>query len=489
MSQRTAKVVAVTGATSGIGRAVATALAEGGHTVVLIARSLDLLALVEAECQEAGAATLAIEADVRSAAQVQDAMDLVVERFGQVDAVVHSAGVITYGTFETVPADVFDDTVATTFTGAANVARSAVRRFRVQGHGHLVLVGSLLGHIAAPYMGSYVTSKWAVHALARVLAIELRDVPGVHCSLVSPGGVDTAIYRQAGTYLSRHGTPPPPVAAPAEVADRILAVLQQPRRESQVGWANLVTIAGFRALPAVFDRLVSPLMRTFALGPLIPMTATTGNVRQPSSHNRPAQDGPGHTTEGATMSSASSLDGQATRAAPELEDKPPVSRLVAAPDHAVWAVLSDGWTYATWVVGTSRIRDVHLTWPAEGSRIYHSVGLWPALISDFTAVDEVLENRLLVLTARGWPLGEAKVTITITPTDSVSCVVTMREDAVSGPGALIPAPVRQVAIRPRNVEALHRLAMMAEGRYRHSDAASRSSHTMKETPSAPLSST
>ena len=63
-----------------------------------------------------------------------------------------------------------------------------------------------------------------------------------------------------------------------------------------------------------------------------------------------------------------------------------VSRDVDAPAQAVWDVLADGWDYATWVVGASRVRDVDRTWPAEGSRIHHSFGLWPVVVNRISPV-------------------------------------------------------------------------------------------------------
>ena len=72
----------------------------------------------------------------------------------------------------------------------------------------------------------------------------------------------------------------------------------------------------------------------------------------------------------------------------------------------------------------------------------------------------------LVLRAKGWPAGEAEVVITVTPAGGESCTVAMAEDAVTGPGTLMPRPLRQLAIGPRNVEALRRLAYLAEGRHR-----------------------
>jgi uncharacterized protein YndB with AHSA1/START domain len=143
-----------------------------------------------------------------------------------------------------------------------------------------------------------------------------------------------------------------------------------------------------------------------------------------------------------------------------------VERDVDAPAEAVWAVLSDGWSYATWVVGASRVRDVDAHWPAVGALIHHSFGVWPGVVNDTTEVLRSVEPRELALKARGWPAGEAEVVLTVEPRGPGTCRVTITEDAVSGPGALVPRPVRQAMIGPRNVEALLRLALLAEGRHR-----------------------
>lgn len=146
--------------------------------------------------------------------------------------------------------------------------------------------------------------------------------------------------------------------------------------------------------------------------------------------------------------------------------RPSVSRSVAAPAEAVWAVLADGWQYATWVVGASRVRAVDAGWPAAGTRLHHSVGVWPALLSDSTVSQRAEEQRTLVLAARGWPLGEARVELEIVPDGPESCTVSIAEDAVSGPGRVVPMPLRQLGILPRNREALRRLGLIAEGRHR-----------------------
>src|SRR6195952_5076769 len=144
-----------------------------------------------------------------------------------------------------------------------------------------------------------------------------------------------------------------------------------------------------------------------------------------------------------------------------------ITRRVHAPPDAVWAVLADGWMYAIWVVGASRIRAVEPHWPQPGSKVHHSFGIWPALINDHTEVLGCDPGRELLLKARGWPAGEAHVRIHLTPgTTPGSGVVRIPEDVTGGPGRLIPRPARQLLITPRNTEALRRFALIAEGRTR-----------------------
>jgi len=141
------------------------------------------------------------------------------------------------------------------------------------------------------------------------------------------------------------------------------------------------------------------------------------------------------------------------------------TRSIAATPDQVWSVLADGWLYPLFVVGASRMREVDDTWPAVGSRLHHSVGVWPALIDDTTEVLEVDEERRLLLLARGWPAGQAHVEISLLP-DGDSTVVTIVEQATAGPGALIPTSIQDPQLHVRNIETLRRLAFVAEGRNR-----------------------
>jgi uncharacterized protein YndB with AHSA1/START domain len=140
-----------------------------------------------------------------------------------------------------------------------------------------------------------------------------------------------------------------------------------------------------------------------------------------------------------------------------------VSKLIQAPPEAVFAILADGWYYSGWVVGTSHMRAVETDWPAVGSRLFHSSGVWPAALKDETRVEECETNRRLVMTARGRPLGEARIEITLDP-EGHGTRVSMTEAPTRGPGAWINNPLGESVLHRRNVESLARLAALAEHR-------------------------
>ena len=141
------------------------------------------------------------------------------------------------------------------------------------------------------------------------------------------------------------------------------------------------------------------------------------------------------------------------------------TRVMHCTPENVFDVLTDGWSYATWVVGAARIREVDVDWPAAGSRIHHSVGAWPVLISDTTVVEEVDAPRRLQLRVKAWPTGEGRVILTCTPQGD-DTEVTIEERAVSGPATLIPTAAQDFMLHQRNVEALRRLSYLAESRAR-----------------------
>jgi NAD(P)-dependent dehydrogenase (short-subunit alcohol dehydrogenase family) len=215
---------------------------------------------------------------VRHDAAVGRALEELAASQGVPDGVVSSAGVVAYGRLEELPAAHFDGVVATNLLGSANVLRHVLRGMRARGSGSVVLVGSMIGHIAVPTMSAYTVSKWGVRALARQAALENRDVPELHVSYVSLPGVDTPIYRQ-GAYVGGPAGRPPPVVWSADKAARVVVrTLDRPRPVVHGGGFDALTRFGYTALPRVYDAWVGPLFDRFASDPATRLPAQLGNV-------------------------------------------------------------------------------------------------------------------------------------------------------------------------------------------------------------------
>lgn len=148
---------------------------------------------------------------------------------------------------------------------------------------------------------------------------------------------------------------------------------------------------------------------------------------------------------------------------PVVTGVPAIEQRTRATPEQVWSVLADGWLYPSWVVGASRARHVEPGWPEVGQCIHHSFGVWPLVLDDVTEVVESQPHRRLTMRAKGWPAGEALVTVTL-ESEPTGSLLRLAEDASSGPGLLVPRVVRQAVITPRNTESLKRLVFLAEGR-------------------------
>ncbi|WP_292645848.1 SDR family NAD(P)-dependent oxidoreductase [Nocardioides sp.] len=271
-------ITLVTGASSGIGLAVARLAATRGDHVVLVARGRESLDAAARGCERLGAAsTMVLPLDVRDDEAVRDLVAAVLDRHGRLDTVIHCAGVTAFGRTESLPSEIFDGVLRTNLLGSANVARHVVPVLRSQGSGTLVLVGSALGHITAPSMSPYVISKWGVRALAHQLRLENRDRPDVAIVYVAPGGVDTPIYHHAASVIGYEGRPPPPVSSPQRAARQILRRVDRGRGRPQLSLANEV-IRLVRAVPHVHDRLVAPILGFLITDLTRPVAPHPGNV-------------------------------------------------------------------------------------------------------------------------------------------------------------------------------------------------------------------
>lgn len=138
------------------------------------------------------------------------------------------------------------------------------------------------------------------------------------------------------------------------------------------------------------------------------------------------------------------------------------TRVLRCAPSDVFRVLGDGWLYPGWVVGASRMRAVDSAWPRPGASLHHSFGVWPALLNDTTLSVEWAPPTRMVVIAKGWPAGEARVTIEVRGHPE-GCLVGLEEHPVKGPGVLMPQPLGDLLLFWRNSETLRRLSFLATG--------------------------
>jgi hypothetical protein len=136
-------------------------------------------------------------------------------------------------------------------------------------------------------------------------------------------------------------------------------------------------------------------------------------------------------------------------------------RLVHAPIDDVYAVLANGWSYSDWVVGTAHIRAVDERWPDSGAAIHHKAGPWPFSLQDRTVSLGAEKPTSLVVAPHMWPLGEARVSITLTEVSPDVTKVRLAEDFEAGPLRWVRTKLNDLVLHYRNRESLRRLADLA----------------------------
>ncbi len=181
------RVALVTGASSGLGAALARGLAAAGATVVVAARRLERLESLVAEIKAAGGSALAVALDVTEPGSVVAAFDAAEQRAGVVNVIINNAGIADPKRFVRIEPASRDRVMDTNFTGVWNVAREGVDRLLAAGlPGSIVNVASMLGLHAQVGQAAYCASKGAVLQLTKVLALELADA-GIRVNAVAPG--------------------------------------------------------------------------------------------------------------------------------------------------------------------------------------------------------------------------------------------------------------------------------------------------------------
>ncbi len=232
MTDLDGRVIAITGATAGIGRATAVALADRGARLALLARRSDRLDELVADLGED--LVVAVEGDVRSPEDCERLVATAVERFGRLDSMVANAGIGVYGGIMDQTDEQVRAMVDTNLTGTVWSVRAAVPRLRDTGGGDIVIVASVAGLRGAADEAVYAATKHGQVGLAGSMDRELRP-EGIAVSLICPGGVATEFAMGTGREPEMRGLDD--MLRPEDVADAIVTVLEQPRSMRTLLWS------------------------------------------------------------------------------------------------------------------------------------------------------------------------------------------------------------------------------------------------------------
>jgi NAD(P)-dependent dehydrogenase (short-subunit alcohol dehydrogenase family) len=252
------RVVLVTGASAGVGRATARAFAERGDAVALLARDPGRLETAAREVQARGGRALALPADVADRSEVEEAARTAERELGPVDVWVNNAMTSVFGPFWEIPPEDFERVTRVTYLGYVNGTRAALARMRPRDRGVIVQVGSALAYRGIPLQSAYCAAKHAIQGLCDSLRAELlHEGSGVRLTQVHLPALNTPQFDWVKSLLPRKAQPVPPIYQPEVAARAIVWASEHPRREVWVGGSTGATILANRILPGLLDRYLA----------------------------------------------------------------------------------------------------------------------------------------------------------------------------------------------------------------------------------------
>ncbi|HVE87591.1 MAG TPA: SDR family oxidoreductase [Myxococcales bacterium] len=254
----TGRVVVITGASAGLGRAMARAFAARGDRVALLARGEDGLRGAEREARERGAEVLVEPCDVADPTAVEAAAQAVEDRWGGIDVWINDAMVSVLSPAHQVTPDELRRVMEVNYLGTVHGTQAALRRMRPRGAGVIIQIGSALAYRSIPLQSAYCASKAAVRAFTDSVRSELlHDRLRVHLCMAQLPAINTPQFEWVRTRLPRTPRPVPPVYAPEVVANAIVRLSLHPRREVWIGGSCVKAVLGQKLIGPLLDRYLA----------------------------------------------------------------------------------------------------------------------------------------------------------------------------------------------------------------------------------------
>ncbi len=214
------KIVVITGAGRGLGRAIAEAFAAEGASLVLGARTSIEIDELAARLPN----TIAVQTDVRLPRDVERLVEAAIAEFGRIDVMVNNAGLAIYGPVEETSPDAVDAMIDTNVKGVIYGSQAAFRSMKAQRSGLIINISSIAGKLHLPNEAVYNASKWAVNGFTGTLRLEAAKF-NVKVSCVCPGGIDTPFWKAMDFYPFPEGIDPGrDFMSPGEVAQTVLEI-------------------------------------------------------------------------------------------------------------------------------------------------------------------------------------------------------------------------------------------------------------------------
>jgi len=252
------KVVVITGASSGVGRACARAFAAEGASLALIARSQEALENAAGEARALGGEALVIPLDVSDASDVERAAAQVEERYGKIDIWVNNAMVTMLSPISQMTADEFRRVTEVSYLGYVYGTLSALSRMRVRDEGTIIQIGSALAYRSIPLQSAYCAAKAAIRGFTDSLRTELiHDRSAVRVTHVLLPAVNTPQSERQRNKMPRKQQPVPPMYTPEAIADAILWAAEHAPREMLVGGPTVQAVLGQRLAPGPLDHFLA----------------------------------------------------------------------------------------------------------------------------------------------------------------------------------------------------------------------------------------